>query len=194
MAQKKSWISLDLAPSLMGTYSLKYEKQLSHISSVEVGGGFRYQSIDTGQTASIRSLQRFRGLSNKAQFITLGIRFFEDNLYEHPYLSAHFAAVHYKETVLTEAIVFEEVSGFNIGISMSLGVDFKLSDRLRIDLAFQGSYSPPREIPLNYYLPGIGYNTFSLNLIAVPGLHIQPVLAIRYQLKKDKRKIILEKE
>ncbi|MFK7968980.1 MAG: DUF3575 domain-containing protein [Bacteroidia bacterium] len=188
-AQQKTYIKLNTAALVMGTLELDVEKHLSDISALEFGIGVRKQRLDSGQTAGFQSLARFRGEQNFNLSGMVGIRFFENNPYEHPFIAFRLTGAYYNEDVRLASEELQNFSGFRIGATLVLGVSFPLGDRMGLDAGIQAGYASPRKLPEpgNYYFPYMGYAVSDFNIVSVPGGHFQPVFAFRYKIQESRR-------
>lgn len=190
--QQSIFLRTNLTPLLAGSYELTLEKHLGEISALEIGVGFRSQKLDSGAVPSIQAMRRFRNVSNRAFTGMVGIRFFENTAYEHPFLSLHLTGVSYRDEVLTSTGTREVYSGFQLGALARLGFSFPIGQRLGLDVGMQIGYSPPREPPepTSYYFPQMGFVVADFNIASVPGGHFMPVFAIRYKIKRSQRERI----
>lgn len=191
-SQKKGFLKINTAALAMGTYEIGFEKHLGSISALDVGFGFRSQRLDSGQTPAIQALGRFRGQRNLGLSGTVGIRFFEDNQYEHPFVAIHLVGAYYDETVTTVDEEVMDFSGFRLGGTLTLGFSFPIGNRLGLDVAMQMGYAPPRKRPEpgNYYLPNLGYVVYDFNILSISGGHFQPIFALRYKVQRSSRERI----
>jgi hypothetical protein len=189
MAQQKSYLKLNLPALAIGSYELGLERHLGSISALELGIGVRSQRLDSGQTPGFQSLARFRGLKNFAVSAQAGIRFFEDNPYEHPFIAFHLTGVYYDEKVETINEGVQDFSGLRIGASATLGFTFPIGDRLGLDVAMMIGYASPRKRPEpgNYYFPQLGYVVYDFNIVSIEGGHFNPIFALRYKIQQSSR-------
>lgn len=188
-AQQKTYLRVNLPALIMGSYEVSLERHLSDISALELGIGFRHQRLDSGETASFQSLARFRGLRNHSLAGTIGIRFFEDNPYEHPFIAFHLTGVYYEDRIETTDAGIQDFKGFRLGGAVTLGFTFPMGERLGLDVAMQLGYTKPRERPepSSYYFPGLGFVVADFNILSIAGAHFQPIFALRYKIQRSRR-------
>lgn len=196
-AQPRTYVGLNVAPLAVGTFDLRIERQMDPGVNLQIGAGFRASVRDTNESAFFPALNRFSALRNRGGFLSLGLRVFEQNPYEFPYASVDVIAAYYREQVYAGSGLSTEIQGFDLGATLTLGFVFRLFPRMFADLGLQGGYMTPRRqlpTPPDYYVPGAGYSTFGFDLLSIRGLHLQPVLTLKYNLVRDRRDLIREKE
>ncbi|MDX1906202.1 MAG: DUF3575 domain-containing protein [Bacteroidia bacterium] len=196
-SQQRINISLNAAPLIVNTLDVKSEFELSKSMSLQVSTGFRAQGRKINDSAQMPALVEFIPPKHRSAFLTVGGRFFNQEIdpYQYPFIEVGLTGVYYRETILvpdqiTGEPVGLEVNDFKIGGTATIGFSLQLSKRLRTDLGLQASYSPPREDALAYYLPGMGFTTYGYGILGVKGGHLQPVIALKYAIKPDKRNVI----
>ncbi|MEM6262432.1 MAG: DUF3575 domain-containing protein [Bacteroidota bacterium] len=197
-AQKKFYVGVNTVPLLVGTLDIRAEKQLTRTFSIQGATGFRYQNRDSTESAFVAALNRYVGLRNRGAFLSVGGRFFDPSTTEYPYIAFDVVTAWYDETVFVfdssgEASI-QDISGLQVGGSLTIGFVSQIMKRVHLDIGLQLGYSPPRDDVLNYYLPGMGFTTYGFNVYGVPGGHAQLQVSLKYNLVKDLRQLIREKD
>ncbi|RMG22982.1 MAG: hypothetical protein D6730_15450 [Bacteroidetes bacterium] len=200
-AQKRTYIGVNITPVILNTLDVRAEHQVNRFFSIQMAAGFRAQSRDSVWRPRVRALEDFIHLRDQALFLSVGARLFDRPARfatEYPYISFELVGVYYNEEVIIRSDFQPPVKlypkGAKLGASVQIGFVSELMNRVHVDFALQMGYSKPRSDLLSYYLPSMGYTVFGLDIIGVKGGHLQPIITIKYNLVKDKRRRIREKE
>ncbi len=201
LGQNRTYIGINVTPVILNTLDIKAEHELTRYFSLQMAMGFRAQSRDSTWQPRVRALRDFIHLKDQAAFISLGARLFdrpERWATEYPYISFELVGAYYNEwyRLGNEPAVLQKINarGLKFGGNVQIGFVSELMDRIHVDFALQMGYSKARKDLLSYYFPSMGYTVFGLDIIGVKGGHLQPIITIKYNLVKDKRKRIREKE
>ena len=201
--QNRTYVGINVTPLILNTLDIRAEHQLTRYFSVQMGVGFRAQSRDSTWQPRVKALQDFIHLKDQAAFLSIGARLFdrpERWATEYPYISFELVGAYYNEWYLpyNEPNMPTKINarGAKFGGSVQIGFVSELVDRLHVDVALQMGYSKarPSDDLLSYYIPSMGYTVFGLDIIGVKGGHLQPIITIKYNLVKDKRKRIRSKD
>jgi hypothetical protein len=192
--QKKTSLGINLIPLLVDGVDLQLERELTPNLSLKVGAGFRRQNRKTTDPTEILFLDQFIHPQNRSAFLSAGLRLFEKNPSEYPYLAAQVGGIYYRDTYLNADQELAISEGMSWGFAFTIGYVFNIGKRFALDLGMQLGYSPPREQPLFYFYPGFGFNTRGLDIIGYEGGIFQPVVVFSYTLVRDRRARIREQE
>ncbi len=192
--QRKTSLGLNLVPLMVNGMEVKFERQLAPNLALQLGSGFRSQNRKPEDIDKNRLLDPYVQEKNANAFISAGVKLFEPNLSEYPYLGVLLTGMYYNETYLNTDMQQLHSDGLSWGFTFNLGYVFSLGKRLSLDLGMQIGYAPPRTTDHNYYYMGIGFTTLALDVIGYPGGHIQPLATVSYTIIRDPRSRILEKE
>jgi len=199
-SQVRTELGVNLTPLLLNSLDLQAEWQLAPTFSLVANTGIRHQTLGDDQEAPIRVLENYVHPRNTGAYLSVGGRFFnkEVNEYQFPFVQFGLVGSYSYETILkmNDADVWEKVpsSRFQFGITTTIGVTLRMSERAHVDLALQMGYTKPREDISLYYTPGMGYTTYGIDAISIRGAHLQPMLVFKYNILQDKRQRIRSME
>lgn len=200
-SQGRTYIGINVTPLILNTLDVRFEHQVTHFLSLQIAGGFRAQSRDSSWRPRVKALRDFIHVRDQAIFLSVGARLFDrpsKMATEYPYISFELVGVYYNEEVILRnephppRKIFPR--GAKLGASVQIGFVSELMERVHVDFALQMGYSTARQDELlGYYLPSMGYTVFGLDIIGVKGGHLQPIITIKYNLVKDRRRLIRKK-
>ncbi|MEZ4850424.1 MAG: DUF3575 domain-containing protein [Bacteroidia bacterium] len=200
LAQPKTDLGINVTPLAVGTVDFQGGMKLNPSFWLQFSGGFRAQSKKSSDPLRTRFLESYSQLKNYGAFLSIGGRLVNplEDEYEFPFIGFHLTGVYYNETLTPDdpsgGLPPRNVQGIKLGLSTTIGFSLRINPRLYADLAIQMGYSKPRNDLLAYYLPGMGYSTFGYGFIGVKGGHIQPIIAFKYTIVRDRREVIRDKE
>lgn len=197
--QSDTYVGINLSPIIFRTLELHLERRVTQGLALQFGVGIRAQSRNVGELLRFSALQGYVQPRNRAVAFSGGARFFNGKDLEYPYIAVDIIGGYYAETLEikdagTGSLSTREVNGFKWGASFTIGYVAWLSHRMQLDLGLQIGYSPPREEVLAYYLPTLGFTTFGFDFIGVKGGHVQPMITFKYNLVRNRRLLIREKD
>lgn len=196
-AQYSTYVGLNFTPLIIRTAEFHYEKRVSEHISLEGRTGIRLQNRDTADLDLLMpALKSYIGTHNFATFVAAGARFYNWDQWDYPYIAIHVIGTYYnEENVLRDYInpasyILSKTSGMRFGLSGTMGMVLNLPWRFKLDLAGQMTLHRPRTVrgtdPYNYFLAGMGYNTYATSF-EIPPLLFQPVVTLKYDLSQNKR-------
>jgi hypothetical protein len=193
-AQHQLQVGINVPALVMNTLDFRVGWKLTPSFILEGATGFRQQEVPAGATPRVAVLHDFIQQHNQGGFLSVGGRFVNtaDNRYEFPFIAFDLTGIYFRDEIMrpttngTEPSP-ETFSGFRWGGSMTIGFSIRLKNRLYLDLGMQMGYSPPREIPLQYFYGGMGFSTYRPSAFGVKGGHIQPLVCLKYTLIQDRR-------
>lgn len=187
-------MGLQATPLGIGTLDIHLEERISNTVSIHLGTGFRTQRLDRRDPA-VRILSDFYTQSNTGAYTSLGIRLFNPETgVDYPYVQFGMTAIWYRDQWiddLGQSVISKDITW---GPSATIGYIINFNTRWQLDLGLQMGYSPPRRDLLAYYYPGLGYSTFGLGRYGVVGGHAQPVITLKYKIRRSKREKLREPE
>ncbi|MEL6135637.1 MAG: DUF3575 domain-containing protein [Bacteroidota bacterium] len=201
--QMRTHLAMNIPALLMGTLDLQAEMVLAPKLSLHLGSGIRIDGRNPNDPTRGSFLQDYTHIRDRAMSLAVGIRLFDESAsyYQYPYMTFSAVGVYYEDAYqyvnINNELVFNDVRGFKLGGTATIGVVIVMTDHITLDLAAQMGYIRPREdIPafVPYYFPSMGYSTFGLGVLGVRGGHIQPIISLRYNIVRDKRQRIHDKE
>lgn len=200
-SQKRTYLGLNVSSFVFQGLDIRAERHINRSTSLHLGLGMRFQSRDVGERLRFAALQGYVQPKNNAVSLLAGIRFFNlpERGQEFPYLELDLIGVYFDETLEVfdnrgNITGTKDIDGLNLGISATFGYVVWLGSRFRMDIGLQLGFSKPRDEPLAYYYPLMGFTTFGFNQIGIEGGHLQPVINFKYLLIQDKRDRIREME
>ena len=197
-AQKKSYLGINVTPLVINTVDARYERQVGKHFALQAGTGFRLQNRDSSVIPPFGFLKSFVELHNYGAFLSGGVRVFDRNSTEYPYVAFDLIGAYFDEKIQSDdgsgGTRVWSASGLKAGGTLTIGFVTELLSRVHLDVALQFGYAPPRDDLNAYYLPGMGYSTYGLGIIGVRGGHLQPIVNLKYNLVKDPRQRIREME
>ncbi len=198
VAQKKSYLGINVTPIIINTLDIRYERQLNRFFALQIGGGVRMQNRDSSTIPPFGFLKDYVELHNYGAYLSAGGRLFDRNSTEYPYVALDLIGSYYDEHIQGDdgngGVTIWDADGFKMGGTVTVGFVTELFKRVHMDVALQFGYAPPREDLNAYYLPGFGYSTYGLGIIGVKGGHLQPIVNLKYDLFKDRRQRLREME
>ena len=199
-AQVRTDLGVNVTPLLLNSLDLQAEWQLTSTFSLVANTGIRHQTLGDDQQAPIRVLSTYVHPRNTGGYLAVSGRFFnkEVNEYQFPFVQFGFVGAYSTETLLKLNDVgdYEKVPArhFQFGITTTIGVTLKMSERAHADLALQMGFTQAREDINLYYTPGLGYTTYGIDAISIRGAHLQPMIVFKYNILQDKRQRIRSME
>ncbi|MEO0898528.1 MAG: hypothetical protein AAFY71_19095 [Bacteroidota bacterium] len=194
--QLRTHVGVNVPAAMVGTLDIRSEIQMAPRFSLQLATGIRHQNNEDRAEPRIRALSDYINLLNQGLFLSVGGRLYEQDLsdYQYPFIAFDLTGVYYRDRYLSQDAqgnsIKEEATGFRIGGTATIGFVVRITEYINADLGIQFGYSPPRRDLLAYYHPGMGYMTFGLGVLGVKGGHIQPLIALRYNIIRDKRQRI----
>jgi len=203
-AQYSTYVGLNFTPLIIKTYEAHLEKRVTKSASLEVGTGFRLQNRELNGELILPAMKSYVAKRNFGAFVTVGGRIYNWDKYEYPYFGLHLIASYYNEDIVfaradSAGVVYDirPSKGVSFGVSGVLGMVLNLPGRFKLDIAGQMTYHKVRDrakdAPPNYYLAGMGYNTYATSF-EIPSLLFQPVVTLKYDIVKNRRDELRKQE
>lgn len=198
--QYSRYVGINFTPTVLKTYEFRYEQRIRPGISLEGGIATRIQNRELGKDLLVGAFEPYVAKHNFGIGAAAGVRLYNWDEYEYPYWNVMLTTAYFNEGIVIEdtlgaPISVDKQQGMRLGLTSTLGMVLNLPGQFKLDVGIQAGYTPPRKAPpLNYYLPAFGYNTYGGALLAIPGLHLQPVLTLKYDLVRDKHDEIKKQE
>ncbi|MEO1805480.1 MAG: DUF3575 domain-containing protein [Bacteroidota bacterium] len=203
--QVRTHLGMNIPALLMGTLDLQAEMALASKLSLHLGSAIRVDGQNSVDPTAGSFLRDYTHIRDRSMSLSVGIRLFDESAsyYQYPYMTFSAVGVYYEDLVQyvdpqdNTSLIIGDFQGVKLGGTATIGVVVIITDHITLDLAAQMGYIRPRtDIPsfVPYYFPGMGYSTFGLGVLGVEGGHIQPIISLRYNIVRDKRQRIHDKE
>lgn len=199
-AQIRTDVGVNLTPLLLNSLDVQAEWQVLRTFSIVGQTGLRYQTQAIDQPPRIGPLAEFMQPRNVGAYVGLAGRWFnpEVNEYQYPFVQLGFMASYYDEELLridgNGEFYRQAAAGVQFGITSTIGFVIRLTERANLDLALQMGYAPPREDVQIYYTAGMGYTTYGVDAISIPGAHLQPMITFKYNIQQSRRQRIYQQD